>query len=115
MSEDAKAVPFADFVAALRDELRQAQQDADPNLPIEVGSVTVEFTVLTRQEGEGKAGIRFWVVEAGVSGKLASESTQKVSMELFPLSPTGERARIRDIEREYGSRSSEQRRDVERG
>ena len=113
MPEVVEAVPLANFVSALRDELRAAQRDADPQMPIEVGSVTVEFTVLTRQEGEGKAGIRFWVVEAGVSGKLASESTQKVSMQLFPLSPTGERARIHDIERDSGHRGVERRRDVE--
>jgi Trypsin-co-occurring domain 2 len=98
VSEDAREVPLADFIGALRDQLREAQRDADPGLPIEIGSVTVEFTVLTRKEGEGKAGVRFWVVEAGVSGKGTAESTQKVSMELFPLSPAGGRARIRDIE-----------------
>lgn len=89
MSEDAHEVPLADFIGALRDQLREAQRDKDPGLPIEVGRVMVEFTVLTRKEGEGKAGIRFWVVEAGVSGKGIAESTQRVSMELFPLSPAG--------------------------
>ena len=98
MSEDAREVPLADFIGALRDQLREAQQDTDPSLPIEVGRVTVEFTVMTRKEGEGKAGVRFWVVEAGVSGKGTAESTQKVSMELYPRSPAGGRARIRDIE-----------------
>lgn len=98
VSEDAHEVPLADFIGALRDQIREAQRDTDPGLPIEVGRVTVEFAVLTRKEGEGKAGVRFWVVEAGVSGKGTAESTQKVSMELYPLSPTGERARIRDIE-----------------
>lgn len=100
MSNGETAVPFADFVDALREEIKEAQQDADPELPIELGQVTVEFTVLTRREGEGKAGIRFWVVDAGVSGKLASESTQKVTMQLTPLGPGGARpARIRDVER----------------
>ena len=42
----------------------------DPALPIEVGPITLEFTVTTRREGEGKAGVKFWVVDAGVSGKL---------------------------------------------
>ncbi len=47
-----------------------------PRLRIEIGAVTVEFTPLTRREGKGKAGIRFWEVEAGASRKVANESTQ---------------------------------------
>lgn len=35
-------VELADFVGALRDQIRQAQADADPNLPIEVGPTTLE-------------------------------------------------------------------------
>jgi Trypsin-co-occurring domain 2 len=100
VSGDQAGVAFADFVAALRDQIRAAQVDADPGLPIEIGPVSVEFTLLTRREGEGKAGVRFWVVEAGVSGRMASESTQKVTMQLQPLGPGGEgRARVRDRER----------------
>ena len=98
MPEETGAVPLADFVGALRAELRAAQGDADPELPIEVGPVTVEFTVLTRKEGEGRAGLRFWVVEAGVGGRRATESTQKVTMRLTPLDPSGRSARIRDTE-----------------
>lgn len=100
VDERLAAVPLAEFVGALRDELRAMQEDADPSLPIEVGPVTVEFTVLTRREGEGRAGIRFWVVEAGVTGRQADESTQKVTLELLPLDPSGtRRARVRDLER----------------
>jgi hypothetical protein len=72
-------IPFADFVGALRAQLKLARGARDPDLPIEVGPVTVEFTLLTRQEGEGKAGVKFWVVNAGVSGTVGRESTQKVT------------------------------------
>lgn len=99
MNGDQVGVAFADFVAALRDQIRTAQLDADPALPIEIGPVSIEFTLLTRREGEGKAGLRFWVVEAGVAGRMASESTQKVTLELQPLGPGGDgRARVRDRE-----------------
>ena len=110
-------VPLADFVAALRAELREAQDDADPHLPIDVDQVTVEFTVLTKREGEGKAGLRFWVVEAGVTGKVAAESTQKVTLQLTPLDPSGTRpARIRDVDQrtdDEASRTATRRRDVD--
>ena len=84
MDVDAKPIPLADFLTALRGELKAARAERDPDLSLEVGPVTVEFTVLTRQEGEGKAGIRFWVVDAGVSGKLTGEATQKVTLQLTP-------------------------------
>ena len=61
-------IPFADFVGALRAQLKLVRGARDPDLPIEVGPVTVEFTLLTGQEGEGKAGIKFWVVDAGGAG-----------------------------------------------
>jgi Trypsin-co-occurring domain 2 len=95
---DTKPVPLADFLAALRSELKAAHAERDPDLQLEVGPVTVEFTVLTRQEGEGKAGIKFWVVDAGVSGKLIGESTQKVTMQLMPLDSTGDALRVNDTE-----------------
>lgn len=99
VSDQVSGVPLAQFVAALREEIKSAQVQSDPALPIELDAVTVEFTVLSRREGEGKAGIRFWVVEAGVTGTSASESTQKVTMHLKPLAPGGQGpARIRDEE-----------------
>lgn len=101
---------MAQFVAALREQIRSAQADADPNLQFELGPISVEFTLLSRREGEGKAGVRFWVVGAGVSGRLANESTQKVTMQLTPRGPGGvPPALIRDVEPGRG------RRDVERG
>lgn len=92
-------LPLADFISALRDQIRAARDDADPDLQIVLGPVTVEFTLLTRREAEGRAGITFWVVDAGASGKAAGESTQKVTIELHPMQPGGaERAGIGEAE-----------------
>ena len=62
--------------------------------------MTVEFTLLTRQEGEGRAGIKFWVVDAGVCGKVGRESTQRVTMQLTPLDAAAKPLRVRDVERQ---------------
>ena len=102
MGVEAQPVPLADFLGAVREELRAARAERDPELPLEVGPVTVEFTVLTRREGEGKAGIRFWVVDAGVTGTVTGESTQKVTMQLTPLDPAGGSLRVGDTERRGG-------------
>ncbi|HEY6748799.1 MAG TPA: trypco2 family protein [Mycobacteriales bacterium] len=97
MDGKSTGVPLADFVAALREEIKDARREADPEVPIELGPVTVEMTVLTRREGEGRAGLRFWVVEAAATGKLATESTQRLTMELIPRGPGGSGpARVRD-------------------
>jgi hypothetical protein len=112
---DVGGVALADFVDALRDQIKTAQQSADPELPIEVGPITLEFTLTTRREGEGRAGVKFWVVDSGVSGKLGRESTQKVTMQLIPRSPDGQGpARVRDQEAPE-RRSGDPVRDLEPG
>ena len=67
MADERAGLPLADFIGALRAELREAALAKDPQLQFNVGPVNVEFTLMTRHEGGGKAGIRFWVVEAGAS------------------------------------------------
>lgn len=65
--------------------------------------------VADRQEGEGKAGIKCWVVDAGVSGKVGRESTQKVTMQLTPLDAARKPLRVDDEEQQrqqQGSRPS---------
>ena len=95
-------VRLADFLSALREQLRAAHAERDPAFPIQVGPISVEFTLLTRREGEGHAGVKFWVVDAGVSGKLAAESTQKVTLQLTPLDPAGGKLRVSDQELRQG-------------
>jgi hypothetical protein len=58
--------------------------------------VTVEFTLMTRHEGGGKAGVRFWVVEAGASASVAGESTQKVTLALTPMTVSGDAWQVAD-------------------
>lgn len=102
---DVDPVPLAEFIDALRDELRAAQIRADPLIPIEVGQVTVEFTVAMRRSGGGKAGVRFFVVNVDAEGTLGSERTQKVTMQLRPLSADGSNYRAHSVEDEPRSDS----------
>jgi Trypsin-co-occurring domain 2 len=96
---DPNGIELVEFVNALREEIRSARKDSDPQLPIEVGPVTIELSVLTRREGGGNLGLRFWVVDAGVDGKHAHESTQKITIQLTPLEPGGKRrAQVNDEE-----------------
>jgi hypothetical protein len=96
MANESVGLPLADFIGALRAELRNAALAKDPQLQFNIGPVTVEFTLMTHHEGGGKAGIRFWVVEAGASASAASESTQKVTLALTPVTASGEPWQVAD-------------------
>ena len=90
MVDEQAGLPLADFIGALRSELRAAALARDPELQFNVGPVTVEFTLMTQHEGGGRAGVRFWVVEASASAGITGGSTQKVTLELTPVSASGE-------------------------
>ena len=51
---------------------------------------------MTHHEGGGKAGIRFYVVEAGASASMANESTQKVTLALTPVTASGDAWQVAD-------------------
>jgi Trypsin-co-occurring domain 2 len=96
MPDKSDGLPLADFIAALRTELRTAALEQDPDLQFNVGPVTVELTLMTHHEGGGKAGIHFWVVEAGASGSAVKESTQQMTLALTPITADGEPWRVSD-------------------
>jgi hypothetical protein len=96
MADERTGLPLSDFIGALRAELRAAAVAKDPELQFNVGPVSVEFTLMTHYEGGGKAGVRFWVVEAGASGSVAKESTQKVMLTLSPVTASGEAWQVAD-------------------
>jgi hypothetical protein len=94
--KESPGVPLARFVAGLREQLREAQASRDPSLQFAVGPVSVEFTMVTEQEGGPEAKVRFWVVEAGGSARWSKGSTQKVSLTLTPVNEQGEPVNIAD-------------------
>ena len=96
MANEPAGLPLADFIGALRAELRAAALAKDPELQFNVGPVNVEFTLMTRHEGGDKAGIRFWVLEAGASASVASESTQKMTVALTPVTASGDPWQVAD-------------------
>ncbi|MCU1483159.1 MAG: hypothetical protein JWQ19_3945 [Subtercola sp.] len=89
MGNDDGRVPIAEFVTALRAELKAAQATRDPGLQFAVGPVAVEFTVVTGREGGPEGKVRFWVIEAGASTKWSKAETQKVSLTLTPVDEHG--------------------------
>jgi Trypsin-co-occurring domain 2 len=83
--EAAQRIELAQVISQLREELdtaRRAGQDED--LRFELGPVELELMVAVDRQGGPDAKVRFWVIELGASGKVASQATQRIKLILDP-------------------------------
>ena len=80
-----EGLELAETVEALRAELaRAAEAGAD-----------AEFHVAVTRSGEGRAGVKFWVVELGGAGSYAREEIQTVTVTLgTPVDRSGNPVKI---------------------
>ena len=83
-------IPLSDVVAALRTEILSAvDESGDSELKFRLGPVDVEFTVVVKKEAGADGKLKFSILgigaEAGASGKVAREQTQKVKLSLTPV------------------------------
>ncbi len=79
-----------DAIEALRKELSASiVAAADEELRFEVGQITIEMQVAVERKQEGKAGIKFWVVEFGAQGSRGTTETHKITIPLKPVSQRG--------------------------
>lgn len=89
-------IPLADAIEALRAELSAAvARGADADVQFPVGAIQLEFNVTVRKSADAKAGVKFWVIEAGGGGSVASESVQKVTIQLqAPVDRSGRPVKV---------------------
>jgi hypothetical protein len=74
---------LAETMEALRAELaRAAAAGAETGFQFPVAGVQLEFHVGVTRTGEGKAGVKFYVVELGGSGSYARDEIQTVTVTL---------------------------------
>jgi hypothetical protein len=87
---------LTETVEALRAELALAAADgAEAGFQFPVTGVQLEFHVGVTRTGEGKAGVRFWVVELGGAGSYAREEVQTVTVTLgAPVDQNGDPVKI---------------------
>jgi hypothetical protein len=87
---------LAETVEALRAELaRAAAAGAGAEFQFPVAGVQLEFHVGVTKTGEGKAGVKFWVVELGGAARYAREEIQTVTVTLgAPVDQNGEAVKI---------------------
>src|SRR5215213_5267246 len=78
-------IELADVISELRVELNRARSAAaGSELRFGLGPVELEVTVALEREGTAGGKVRFWVVELGADGKIASTSTQRIKLTLTP-------------------------------
>ena len=87
---------LAETVEALRAELaRAAAAGAGSGFQFPVTGVQLEFHVAVTKAGEGRGGVRFYVVELGGSGSYAKEEIQTVTVTLgAPVDHDGDPVKI---------------------
>lgn len=77
---------LASAVAALRMELLEAMASSDPEIGVHfpVGEIVLTFQVVAGRQGDARAGVKFWVVEASTGGTLSKQETHTVTVTLKP-------------------------------
>ncbi|MFD8479971.1 trypco2 family protein [Kitasatospora sp. NPDC059673] len=76
-------LPLSEMVAALRQELKSAQEKAaGDKLQFGVSGVEVEATVQVSNKGTGKGGVQFWVLQAGGEYEHGNVATHRIKLSL---------------------------------
>jgi len=83
-------VPLAGLIKMLRNELSAARDQADgADINFTVGPIELDLEIGVTKEGEGDAGIRFWVISLGAKGSYQKVQTQHLKLTLTPHGPGG--------------------------
>ncbi|MER5887182.1 trypco2 family protein [Streptomyces sp. NPDC001941] len=97
MTDTSPVVGLAEWIGALRTELRRAQQTADAHdIHFVVGPVELELEIATTRETGASGEVKFWVVGAAGSGRHVGESRQRITLSLTPEVPDGTPVKVGD-------------------
>jgi len=81
MTSDETRLELATMIEALRNSLDKAQAEGrGRENQFQVDSIEVEATVEVTNEQGGKAGVQFWIVQAGGSLSRSSIATQRIKL-----------------------------------
>ncbi|UGQ60515.1 hypothetical protein LSF60_23555 (plasmid) [Rhodococcus pyridinivorans] len=78
-------IELASVIRALRAELQTAMEEGeDSGIRFQAGPIELELSVEIQNSAEAKAGVKFWVVEAGGGGSSSNTRAQRVTVTLTP-------------------------------
>lgn len=88
-------IGLSEVIEELRRELQTASAaGAGEELQFEMTALNVEFQIGVARQTEGKAGLKFYVVELGGGGSVNSSETQKITISFTPARADGRSVRI---------------------
>lgn len=93
----AGALPLADAIASLRAELERAMTAAratEEGLRLDAQAVQLTVEVTATTTGTGRAGIRWWLLDAGGEASHARATTQSVTLTFVPTVPDADGGRV---------------------
>ena len=85
-----EAIPLADLVAALRQELTIATSRAEGQaIQFTLGDIELELNVAVTRQKSAQGGVQFWVFSLGGSGGWTDATTHTIRLTLHPQSASG--------------------------
>jgi hypothetical protein len=86
MTESGSGLELAETIQQLREELGKAIHAGEGQpLRFKLDTIELELKLLVSREGKAKAGVKFWVVDAGVEGAAKREQMQTLKLKLTPV------------------------------
>jgi hypothetical protein len=81
---------LSDAISAIRSELTKAMKSgADSGLQFRLGPVELEFQLEARKDAGATAGVKFWILSAGVKGDVSAGSAHRIKLVMQPVTPDG--------------------------
>jgi hypothetical protein len=98
---DPAAIPFAEWLDSLRTELSEAQRSTrHDQIRLHIDQIELELEVVSTRDVGGKAGVKFWVVEAGAESRIQWGRTQRIKLSVTPRLADGSPLEVSDEVRE---------------
>ena len=98
MASDGGLVPLHEAIVTLRDELTAAMAQGEESLiRFDIERIDLKLSAAVTEAAGGGLGIKWWLVNASVEGRLERSSTQEITLTIVPLNiATGDRLSIAD-------------------
>lgn len=96
MTLEEKGFGLADCLVQLRNDLSVVAAEGEGgDLKFAIQEVDLEFTLVASTKDKADAGVKWYVLSAGVGTELSDVVTQKLTMKLHVVNKvTGERAKV---------------------
>lgn len=95
-----KELALSEVLIKLRDDLAAVQREGEgKDVRFVVDDVEIQLQVVVTRQGEGKAGIKFWVINAEAGVNAAASTTQNLRLKLKAVGEKDEPLKISGADR----------------